>query len=141
LHEYRKRCSEEGAYNEAERTFKKIEEVQEKELRRQKHKLLLEQKHKVSSINELQQNKLLQFTQAWNDYTQKYEHAALSSLEKLKAKHLRELKLEEGKIRHNYLKPSKKVIELKSKEKSLAKQKKYFEAEKLRKTIERIEVK
>lgn len=48
-----------------------------------------QQKSKVISVNSLQQNKLVEFNNAWNDYMEKYEDAALSSLEKLKAKHLR----------------------------------------------------
>ena len=50
---------------------------------------MLQQKSKVMSINSIQQNKLLEFNSAWNDYMEKYEDAALSSIEKLKAKHLR----------------------------------------------------
>lgn len=87
-------------------------------MRRQKQKLMMQQKSKVLSVNFLQQNKLLQFNQAWNEYMEKYEDAALGSLEKLKVKHLRELEIEEERIRNyyeHYVKPSKKVIDLKIK--------------------------
>lgn len=53
----------------------------------------MQQKSKVLSVNSLQQNKLLEFNGAWNDYMEKYEDAALSSIEKLKAKHLREMEI------------------------------------------------
>lgn len=39
-----------------------------------------QQKSKVISVNSLQQNKLVEFNNAWNDYMEKYEDAALSSL-------------------------------------------------------------
>lgn len=57
-------------------------------MRRHKQKLLLQQKSKVISVNSLQQNKLVEFNDAWNEYMNKYEGAALNSIEKLKAKHL-----------------------------------------------------
>ncbi len=62
-------------------------------MRRHKQKLMMQQKSKVLSVNSLQQNKLLEFNGAWNDYMEKYEDAALSSIEKLKAKHLREMEI------------------------------------------------
>ena len=49
-------------------------------MRRHKQKLMLQQKSRVVSVTEVQQNKLLQFNTAWNDYMQNYEDAALSSL-------------------------------------------------------------
>jgi hypothetical protein len=69
-------------------------EIKNKEMKRHKQKLLDQQKGKVTSINSLQQSKILQFNTAWNDYMQKYEDAAINSIEKLKAKHLREMEEE-----------------------------------------------
>ena len=57
-------------------------------MKRHKQKLLLQQKSKVVSVNSIQQGKLLEFNDAWNEYMQKYEDAALNSIEKMKAKHL-----------------------------------------------------
>jgi|688.fasta_scaffold1421319_1 hypothetical protein len=42
-------------------------------MRRHKQKLMMQQKTKVLSVNSLQQNKLLEFNNAWNDYMEKYE--------------------------------------------------------------------
>ena len=55
-------------------------EIKNKEMKRHKQKLLYQQKGKVSSINSLQQSKILQFNTAWNDYMQKYEDAAINSI-------------------------------------------------------------
>lgn len=47
-----------------------------------------------------------------------YEHAAMNSIEKLKAKHLREMEEEEERIKSyldGYAKPSKRVIDLRAK--------------------------
>ena len=60
-------------------------------MRRHKQKLLFQQKTKVISVNSLQQEKLVKFNEAWNDYMQKYEDAAMNSIEKLKGKHLSEI--------------------------------------------------
>jgi hypothetical protein len=49
-------------------------------MKRHKQKLLYQQKTKVSSVNSLQQSKILQFNGAWNDYMEKYEDAAMGSL-------------------------------------------------------------
>lgn len=71
-------------------------------------------------MNNLQQNKLLEFNTAWNTYMEDYETAAIQSLEKLKAKHLSEMEEEENRIRNEYelkMKHSKLWHELKSKEK------------------------
>lgn len=45
----------------------------------------------MQSVSSLQQNKLLEFNNAWNTYMEDYESAAIQSLEKLKAKHLSEM--------------------------------------------------
>lgn len=100
-------------------------------MRRHKQKLLLQQKTKVISVNSLQQEKLLKFNEAWNEYMQKYEDAAMNSIEKLKGKHLGEIEREEERVRNyyeNYLKPSKRILDLRTKEKVLVKQKQYLEA-------------
>lgn len=89
LDDYRKKCEESSMYAEAEKAHQKTMEIKDKEMRRHKQKLMMQQKSKVMSVNSLQQNKLLDFNTAWNDYMEKYEDAALSSIEKLKAKHLR----------------------------------------------------
>jgi hypothetical protein len=49
-------------------------------MKRHKQKLLYQQKGKVTSINSLQQSKILQFNGAWNEYMQKYEDAAINSI-------------------------------------------------------------
>ena len=82
-------------------------------------------------MNSLQQEKLVKFNEAWNEYMQKYEDAAINSIEKLKGKHLSEIEREEERVRNyyeNYLKPSKKILDLRTKEKVLVKQKQYLEA-------------
>lgn len=58
----------------------------------------------------------------------KYEAAAMNSIEKLKAKHLREMEEEEERIKtylESYLKPSKRILDLRAREKSLVKQREY----------------
>ena len=78
-------------YTEAEKAHQKTLEIKDKEMRRHKQKLLMQQKEKVVSVNSLQQTKLVQFNEAWNDYMVKYEDAAMNSIEKLKGKHLGEI--------------------------------------------------
>ncbi len=100
-------------------------------MKRHKQNLLNQQKEKVHSVNSLQQSRLLDFNSAWNEYMDKYETAAMNSIEKLKARHLREMEEEEERIRSyldSYLKPSKRILDLRSKEKSLVKQKDYIQA-------------
>lgn len=116
-------------------------EVKDKEMRRQKQKLLSQQKTKVVEVNSMQQSRLLEFNTAWNDYMQKYEGAAMNSIEKLKAKHLREMEDEEQRIKsylESYLKPSKKVIDLRTREKLLVKQRDYSQAEKIKQIANRL---
>ena len=71
----------------------------------------------------------------------KYELAAMNSIEKLKAKHLREMEEEEERIKSymdGYLKASKRIIDLRSKEKSLVKQRDYVEAERIKNITNRL---
>ncbi len=63
-------------------------------MKRHKQNLLSQQKGKVLSVNSLQHSRLLEFNNAWNEYMDKYESAAMNSIEKLKAKHLREMEEE-----------------------------------------------
>jgi|JI9StandDraft_2_1071091.scaffolds.fasta_scaffold215826_2 hypothetical protein len=59
----------------------------------------------------------------------------MNSIEKLKAKHLREMEEEEERIKNyldGYLKPSKRVIDLRVKEKLLVKQREYSQAERIK---------
>ena len=49
-------------------------------MKRHKQKLMYQQKHKVSSVNSLQQSKIMQFNTAWNDYMEKYEESAMNSI-------------------------------------------------------------
>lgn len=119
-------------------------EVKEKEMKRHRQNLLSLQKSKVLSVNNVQQSKLLEFNSAWNQYMEKYEDAAINSIEKLKAKHLREMEEEEERIKNyleSYLKPSKKVLDLRSREKSLVKQKDYLQADRVKNIIETLEEK
>ena len=113
-------------------------------MRRYKQNLLSQQKEKVHEVNNLQQSRLLDFNQAWNEYMDQYEHAAMNSIEKLKAKHLREMEEEEDRIKNyldGYLKPSKRVIDLRSKEKNLVKQRDYSQAERIKNYANKLEEK
>lgn len=55
-------------YVEAEKAYQKTIQIKDKEMRRHKQKLMMQQKSKVFSVNSLQQNKLLEFNGAWNEY-------------------------------------------------------------------------
>lgn len=118
LEDYRKKCEESCLYLEAEKADQKVREVKDKEMKRHKQNLLSQQKVKVLSVNSLQQSRLLDFNTAWNGYMDQYESAAMNSIEKLKAKHLREMEEEEDRIRsylESYVKSSKRVIDLRAK--------------------------
>jgi hypothetical protein len=49
-------------------------------MKRHRQNLLSQQKSKVLTVNSLQQSKLVQFNNAWNEYMAKYEDAAINSL-------------------------------------------------------------
>jgi hypothetical protein len=99
LEDYRKKCEESSLYLEAEKAHQKVMEVKDKEMKRHKQNLLSQQKEKVITVNSLQHSRLLEFNTAWNEYMDKYEGAAMNSIEKLKAKHLREMEEEEERIK------------------------------------------
>jgi hypothetical protein len=92
LEDYRSKCESEGKYAEARKARLKYEELLRKETIRQKNNIRIAQEQELQSIENAQRAQFLEFSQAWDNYMSDYEATAYLSLEKLKEKHVLELK-------------------------------------------------
>ena len=141
LEEYRLKCEQEGNYVEAKRAGQKYDELRKKETLRQLNMMKARQEEKLKQIEEAQQRQMEEFSSSWDSYLSEYESTAYQSLQKLKEKHLKEYQdfrqkaLEDAqkKVKH-----SKELLELRQREQNLVKQRKYEEAQAVRKKADEL---
>lgn len=109
------------------KTLNNLKKAQEKELKK---------------LDKAQKKQFEEFSLAWDNYMADYEGTAYLSLEKLKEKHMIEFQqyhekvLREATIKAKY---SKQLLELRKKQETLAKQKKYGKAEEVKEKTDRLE--
>lgn len=66
LEDYRLKCQESSLYLQAEKVNQKIVQVKDKEMRRHKLNLIMDQRSRVITVNSLQQSKMVDFNTAWD---------------------------------------------------------------------------
>jgi len=142
LEEYRRKCEEEGNYEEARKARAKYEELRKKESARQLSSMRMAQDQELQNVENTQKQQFAEFSAAWDNYMAEYEATAYRSLEKLKEKHMlefqtfREKVLREARLR---VKHSKELLELRKKEQTLAKQGIYDQAEAVKRKADQLE--
>ena len=142
LEEYRRKCEDEGNYEEARKARAKYEELRKKESSRQLSNMRMAQDQELQSVESTQKQQFAEFTGAWDNYMAEYEATAYRSLEKLKEKHMlefqafREKVLREARLK---VKHSKELLELRKKEQTLAKQGFYDQAESVKRKADQLE--
>ena len=142
LEEYRLKCQGEGNYPEAKKAQLKYDELKKKETFRQLQQTRESQEKELQSLEEAQNTQLEEFNKAWDSYMAEYEATAYKSLEKLKEKHIAEYQEMMEKITieaQKKVKHSKELLELRQKQHTLAKQKAYEEAEKIKAKADQLE--
>jgi hypothetical protein len=142
LEEYRLKCQAEGNYSEAKKAQLKYDELKKKETFRQLQQTRESQEKELQSLEEAQNTQLEEFNKAWDSYMAEYEATAYKSLEKLKEKHIAEYQEMMEKITieaQKKVKHSKELLELRQKQHTLAKQKAYEEAEKIKAKADQLE--
>ena len=142
LEEYRLKCQAEGNYPEAKKAQLKYDELKKKETFRQLQQTRESQEKELQSLEEAQNTQLEEFNKAWDSYMAEYEATAYKSLEKLKEKHIAEYQEMMEKITvdaQKKVKHSKELLELRQKQLTLAKQKAYEEAEKIKAKADQLE--
>lgn len=135
LEEYRLKCQSEGNYPEAKKAQLKYEELKKKETVRQLQQTRETQEKELDSLENAQKTQLEEFNKAWDTYMAEYEATAYKSLEKLKEKHIAEYQEVMSKVTEEAqkkVKHSKDLLELRQKQHTLARQKVYEEAEKIK---------
>jgi hypothetical protein len=142
LAEYRRKCEDEGNYEEARKARAKYEELRKKESARQLNSMRMVQDQELQNVENTQKQQYAEFSAAWDNYMAEYEATAYHSLEKLKEKHMleyqsfREKALREAR---NRVKHSKELLELRKKEQTLAKQGIYDQAETVKLKADQLE--
>jgi hypothetical protein len=142
LEDYRLKCQEEGNYQEAKKAKLKFDELKKKETERQLQQTRETQEKELVSLEEAQFNQLEDFNKAWDSYMAEYEATAYKSLEKLKEKHISEYQEMMEKVTteaQKKVKHSKELLGLRQKQLTLAKQKAYEEAEKIKAKADQLE--
>ena len=142
LEEYRRKCEDEGNYEEARKARAKYEELRKKESARQLSSMRMAQDQELQNVENTQKQQFSEFSSAWDNYMAEYEATAYRSLEKLKEKHMLEYQsfhekvLREARMR---VKHSKELLELRKKEQTLAKQGIYEQAEAVKRKADQLE--
>jgi EF-hand domain pair len=142
LEEYRLKCESEGNYTEAKKAQLKYEELKKKETIRQLQQIRETQEKELNTLEEAQNTQLDDFNKAWDSYMSEYEATAYKSLEKLKEKHISEYQELMEKVTaeaQKKVKHSKELLALRQKQQTLAKQKSYEEAEKIKAKADQLE--
>jgi hypothetical protein len=142
LEEYRLKCESEGNYPEAKKAQLKFQELRKKETVRQLQQIKDSQEKELQSLEEAQNTQIEDFNKAWDAYMAEYEATAYKSLEKLKEKHIAEYQEFMEKITaeaQKKVKHSKELLALRQKQQTLAKQKNYEEAEKIKEKADQLE--
>jgi len=135
LYGFIEKCEVEGKYGEAKLALQKIEDIKTKEMVRQENNIRAFQEEELAQVENAQQEQFIEFNRVWDNYMADYEKTALDSLEKLKEKHIHEVEELHTKLKGEFafhFKSSAKLIELRQKEQTLVKMKKYGEAEKIK---------
>jgi len=142
LYAFQAKCETEGKYGEAKLAQQKIEDIKAKEMVRQENNIKAFQEEELIQVENAQKEQFIEFNKVWDNYMAEYEVTALDSLEKLKEKHIKEVEELHERLKGElafHFKSSKQLIELRQKEQTLVKMKKYGEAEKIKSQADGLE--
>jgi hypothetical protein len=143
LEEYRVKCENEGAYLEAERattqlaTLRKQEEKRVLRVLKARHAA---ERNDVSIANSIQ---FAEFNTAWDKYLEEYDRMAEMYIKQMTERHSTKLRAFQEKLNEELAKApakfSKELLDWRKREVLLAKQKKYGEAQKVKKIADELE--
>lgn len=141
LEQYRRQCEGKGDYKEARKAKTKFEELRTKEQLRQRRLIEQAQIHEMTEVEAAQKQQFLEFSAAWDRYMADYESTAYMSLERLKEQHAQEFSQLSDQIQKQprVCKFSPELLELRRKQKALAKLGKYEDANQIKARADKLE--
>lgn len=145
LEEYRVKCEEEGNYLEAGRANKQLDVLRKQEEARQQKAVLARQLSERQDVQLAHNMQFSDFNAAWDKYMEEYDSMAQMYIQQMTERHALVLLEYQKQLRQELAgKPpkwSKELLEYRRKQHILARNKEYAEAEKLKKTSDKVEEK
>ena len=134
LEEHRKNCERQGKYVEAEIAKNRLDELNLHEENRRREAMRSRQIAERLGVEEAHMLEFQQFNQIWDKKMAEYEHHAEELIEAMKDRHSSELREFQRKLMAKQIRPkfSKDLLNLRKIQDTLAKQKDYAEAHKMK---------
>jgi len=145
LNEYRIKCEKEGNYMEAERATKQLKTLQRQEEKRQSKSLRARQIAERQDVQIAHNMQYAEFNAAWDKYMEEYDEMAQMYIQQMTQKHAEKRAEFERDIVENVTrrppKYSRELLNWRKRQKLLAQQKNYAEAQKIKRLADKLEEK
>jgi hypothetical protein len=143
LEEYRLKCEEEGNYMEAARAEKQLQTLRKQEEKRQNKSLKARQISERQDVQIAHNMQYSEFNAAWDKYMEEYDQMAQMYIQQMTEKHSIKLREFQQSLQQELMKKppkfSKELLEWRRREQTLAKQRKYAEAMKIKNIADKLE--
>jgi len=143
LEEYRIKCEGEGSYLEAERATKQLGTLRKQEERRVLKSLKARHAAERQDVVIANNMQFAEFNAAWDKYLEEYDRMAEMYIKQMTERHTDKLRQFQEKLNEDMLrappKYSKELLDWRKREALLAKQKKYGEAQKVKRIADELE--
>jgi len=145
LDEYRLKNEDEGNYAEAERASNQLDNLRTQEMKRQLKALKARQIAERQDVQIAHNMQYAEFNASWDKYMEEYDQLAQTYIQQMTEKHAMQLREFQDKMQRDLVsKPpkfSKELLDWRRREKILAKQKNYAEAQKIKRIADMMEAK
>ena len=145
LEEYRAKCEAEGDYIEAGRASTQLETLRKQEQRRQEKALRAQQIAQRQDVQIAHNMQFDEFNASWDQYMEEYDRMSQMYVQQMQERHATQLEELRNSIMNDATerpaKYSKELLDWRRKEKILAKQKAYAEAQKIKRIADELEIK
>lgn len=143
LDEYRLKCENEGNYLEAARATQQLATLRKQEERRQNKALKARQLAERQDVQLAHNMQYAEFNVAWDKYMEEYDQMAQMYIQQMQEKHAIKLREFQEKLHEDLTKRppkfSRELLDWRQRQLMLAKQKKYAEAEKIKRIADEME--
>lgn len=143
LDEYRLKCENEGNYLEAARATQQLNTLRKQEERRQNKALKARQLAERQDVQLAHNMQYAEFNVAWDKYMEEYDQMAQMYIQQMQEKHAIKLREFQEKLHEDLTKRppkfSRELLDWRQRQLMLAKQRKYAEAEKIKRIADEME--
>eukprot|EP01029_Cantina_marsupialis_P029027 TRINITY_DN778432_c0_g1_i1.p1 TRINITY_DN778432_c0_g1~~TRINITY_DN778432_c0_g1_i1.p1 ORF type:complete len:347 (-),score=95.84 TRINITY_DN778432_c0_g1_i1:199-1239(-) len=143
LSKYREKCESEGNYLEAARATKQLDTLRKQEEKRQHKALKARQLSERQDVQIAHNMQFAEFNAAWDKYIEEYDQMAQMYIKQMTERHAQQLTEFQEDMREKMArKPpkfSRELLDWRQRQHMLAKQKKYAEAERIKRVADEME--